>query len=90
MNRNDQNYWLTDADFESIPADEIASGQLVKNPVVSVLMLAWNHAEFIDEAISHVIDQDCDKLFELVIGEDCSSDETLSICQDWQERHPAA
>lgn len=88
MNRNDKDYWLTDADFESIPADEIASGQLVKNPFVSVLMLAWNHAEFIAEAIESVVTQKCEFPFELIIGEDYSTDETLSICRTWQEKYP--
>lgn len=48
-------------------------------PHVSVLMITYNHEEFIDEAIKSVFMQQVDFLIELVIGEDCSTDHTLEI-----------
>ena len=59
-----------------------------KEPKVSVLMLAYNQAKYIDEAIGSVMAQDLDFSFELIIGDDCSSDNTLEHCRAWQQRHP--
>jgi glycosyltransferase involved in cell wall biosynthesis len=81
-------YSLSDMDFAAIPAQEVCARSLLDEPIVSVLMLAWNHAEFIDEAIESVVTQQCDFPVELIIGEDCSDDETLSRCRDWQEKFP--
>ena len=88
MNRNETDYWLTELNFESIPCEEMVSKHLAETPFVSVLMLAWNHAEFIDEAIESVVTQKCEAPFELIIGEDCSTDETLTKCRAWQEKFP--
>lgn len=53
-------------------------------PLVSVLMITYNHEAFIREAIESVFMQEVDFPIELVIGEDCSTDGTLdeiqSIC----------
>lgn len=55
---------------------------------VSVLMLAWNHEAFIGQAIESILQQQFDGSFELLVGEDSSSDKTLSICLDYQLRYP--
>lgn len=57
-------------------------------PHVSVYMLAYNHARFISDAIEGVLAQQCQFPIELIIGEDCSTDNTLAICLDYQERYP--
>lgn len=82
-------FWISDAELRAIPAREISSGEdLVLHPVVSVLMLAFNHGEFIGQAIERVVSQQCDVEFELLVGEDCSDDRTRDICKEWQRRHP--
>ena len=65
------------------------AARLVKSPLVSVLMVAYNHADYLAYAIEGVISQQCDFSFELVIGEDASSDETKEIALDYQRRYPA-
>ncbi|MBM4075157.1 MAG: glycosyltransferase [Planctomycetes bacterium] len=57
-------------------------------PRVSVLMLAYNHDRFIGQAIESVVSQECDFPIELIIGEDCSTDDTRQICQQYAVRHP--
>ena len=61
---------------------------LDKHPRVSVLMITYNHAPYLAEAIEGVINQKCDFPFELIIGEDLSSDATRSIALEYQRRHP--
>ena len=60
----------------------------VSGPVVSVLMLAWEHGAFIAQAIESVLAQDFEEGFELLIGEDASGDDTLAISETYQARYP--
>lgn len=55
---------------------------------VSVLMLAYNQEQYIDEAIRSVVLQETDFDYELIIGDDGSSDETVARCRNWQRRYP--
>lgn len=59
-----------------------------KRPLVSVKMLAYNHGEFIGEAIESVLMQKVDFEYEIVIGEDCSTDNTRDIILDYQIKYP--
>ncbi len=61
---------------------------LAQVPLVSVTMSTYNHGPWIAQAIQGVLAQQCSFPFELIIGEDGSSDDTLEICQDYQRRHP--
>jgi glycosyltransferase involved in cell wall biosynthesis len=57
-------------------------------PRVSVLMITYNHARYIGQAIDSVLAQQTDFSVELVIGEDCSTDGTRRICEEFAARHP--
>jgi glycosyltransferase involved in cell wall biosynthesis len=57
-------------------------------PHASILMLTYNHAPYIRDAIEGVLSQETEFAFELVIGEDCSTDGTRSIVTCYQERYP--
>jgi glycosyltransferase involved in cell wall biosynthesis len=73
------------------PCDEIETsdpGRLVGRPLVSVLMVAYNHQDYLAEAIEGVLAQRCDFEYELLIGEDCSRDETRRIALAYQARYP--
>lgn len=60
----------------------------MNNPFVSVLMIAYNHEKYLRDAIENVLMQQTDFIFELVIGEDCSTDSTRSICEFYAEKYP--
>ncbi len=62
--------------------------QLARFPVVSVLMITYNHAEYLADAIEGVVQQACNFPFELIIGEDASKDGTLQIALEYQKRYP--
>lgn len=64
------------------------STRLVAAPLVSVLMITYNHAEYLAEAIEGIVSQQCDFPFELIIGEDASTDDTRKIALDFQRRYP--
>lgn len=48
---------------------------------VQVLMLAYNHEKYIEKAIESILRQKTNFSFQLVITDDCSSDNTLMICR---------
>jgi len=59
-----------------------------KNILVSVCMITYNHEDYINQAIESIMMQKTNFLFELIIGEDCSTDNTRKICQKYKERYP--
>ena len=56
-------------------------------PKVSVCMTVYNQERYIAEAIEGVIYQTTGFPFELVIGEDHSTDGTLAVCQQYVKTH---
>ena len=61
----------------------------MSRPLVSVLMLAWEHGPYIRQAIESVLAQQSPYPYELLIGEDASTDDTLTVCEEYQARFPA-
>lgn len=55
-------------------------------PKVSVCMIAYNHGAYIKQAVESILAQDVDFSLELVIGDDCSTDNTVAICQEFTQR----
>lgn len=58
------------------------------DPLVSVHMITYNQVSYIAKAIESVLAQKTDFLFELVIGEDCSTDGTAELVFDYKKKHP--
>lgn len=50
-------------------------------------MITYNHELFIREAIEGVLMQKCNFLIELIIGDDCSTDNTLQICKEYELKY---
>ncbi len=55
---------------------------------VSVALITYNHEKFIAESIDSVLKQEVDFDYEIVIGEDSSTDATRRIVTDYQKKHP--
>ena len=55
---------------------------------VSVAMITYNHEPFIAQAIESVLMQQTDFAFELVIGEDCSTDATRNLVRSYAAKYP--
>ena len=80
---------IWEGDPKGIPCIETSDPELLcKHPVVSVHMITYNHEPYIREAIEGVMMQKTDFEFELVIGEDCSTDRTREICFEYQKKYP--
>ncbi len=55
---------------------------------VSVIMVTYNQEKYIDEAIRSVVLQKFNYPYEIIIGDDCSTDKTLEHCLNWQKKYP--
>jgi len=59
-----------------------------KTPLVSVLVTPYNQKDYIRQTLDSILMQRCNFDFEVVIGEDCSSDGTRGICQEYALKYP--
>ena len=55
---------------------------------VTVSVTTYNHEEFIAQAVNSILMQRVDFPYEIIIGDDCSTDGTSSIVDDMQSAHP--
>lgn len=58
------------------------------SPMVSVFMMTYNHERYLAQALDSVLAQVRDFSMEIVIGEDCSTDNTRAIVLDYHRRYP--
>lgn len=58
------------------------------SPMVSICVLTYNQEGTIAQTLNSLLNQICDFDFEILIGEDCSSDRTLEICREFQALYP--
>ena len=57
-------------------------------PLVTVGVVTYNSGEFIESTLDSIKNQDYQNI-ELVISDDCSSDDTVSKCESWLEKNSA-
>lgn len=55
---------------------------------LSVMVITYNHEKFIAQALSSILEQRVNFEFEIVVGEDCSTDATREILLDFHCRYP--
>lgn len=57
-------------------------------PLVSVCVTAYNHEPYIQECLDSILNQETDFAYEIILGEDESSDSTREICKAYAEKYP--
>lgn len=72
-------------DEEFLGRDKTVNHQ---DPLVSVCVPAYQHEEFIAECLDSILMQKTNFPFEIVIGEDESSDRTRDICIEYAKKYP--
>jgi glycosyltransferase involved in cell wall biosynthesis len=55
---------------------------------VSISLITYNHKEFIVEALESILMQEVDFKYEIIIGDDCSSDGTQEILKEYKQKYP--
>lgn len=57
-----------------------------ENPLVSVVVVTYNSAQYIIETLESIYNQSY-KNIELIIADDCSTDDTEVVCVDWLKKN---
>ena len=55
---------------------------------LSVCLITYNHEKFIAQALDSILMQEVNYEYEIVVGEDCSTDDTRKILLEYKERYP--
>ena len=58
------------------------------NNMISVVVCTYNQEDTIARTLDSILMQQCHVPYEIVIGEDHSTDHTLAICQRYQQQNP--
>jgi glycosyltransferase involved in cell wall biosynthesis len=58
------------------------------NLKLSVCVITYNHEKYLAQCLDSIISQQCDSPFEIVIGEDKSTDSTALIVEQYRFKHP--
>lgn len=63
-------------------------GSDISRPKVSVCVVTYNQKGYIGECLQSLVDQITDFPFEVLVGDDCSTDGTSEIVADFANRYP--
>jgi glycosyltransferase involved in cell wall biosynthesis len=55
---------------------------------ISIVMITYNHEKYIRQALDSILMQNTDFAFEVIIGDDCSTDKTAEILLEYKEKYP--
>ena len=61
---------------------------LSKNLIVSVIIPSYNRANTVGQTIDSILAQQCDFPIEIIIGDDCSTDNARKVLQEYQQKYP--
>lgn len=67
---------------------EISDPRLVDEPLVSISILVYNHENYLAQTLESVLGQQTGFPFEVLIGEDCSTDRSREIALDYLAKYP--
>ena len=60
----------------------------LEKTTASVFVMVYNHEKYIAECLDGILMQKCNFNFDIVVGEDCSTDNSREILLDYQNRYP--
>ncbi|MCD4681358.1 MAG: glycosyltransferase, partial [Bacteroidales bacterium] len=67
---------------------EYPNNTLENKPLVSVIVVTYQHVNFIKDCIDGILMQKTDFPFEILLGEDASTDGTREVCITYAEKYP--
>ena len=73
--------------YLKVPVKEYEN-TVTKNPLVTVSVQTYQHGKYIRKCLEGILMQKTTFDFEIVIGEDESSDNTRDVCIEFAEKHP--
>jgi glycosyltransferase involved in cell wall biosynthesis len=73
--------------YQKVPVQHYPS-RVLENPLISVCIQTYQHAAYIRECLDSVLMQKTSFSYEVLLGEDASTDGTREICIEYAERYP--
>ena len=58
----------------------------LKPPKLSVCVITYNHEAYIAKCIESIVEQETDFEFELIVGDDCSTDATFKVLGEYKKK----
>lgn len=55
---------------------------------LSIALITYNHEKYLNQAIESILSQVVDFDYEIVVGEDCSTDGTRAILKEYEQKYP--
>lgn len=74
--------------IEKTETEIMKSWNSCNDPVVSILCIAYNHEDYIEEAIDGFLMQETNFPFEIIIHDDASTDNTVNKIKAYTEKYP--
>ncbi|MCU7801140.1 MAG: glycosyltransferase [gamma proteobacterium symbiont of Lucinoma myriamae] len=59
-----------------------------EKPLLSVVVVTYNHEKYIAQCLESLISQETKFHYEIIVGDDCSTDSTQEIISDYQKKYP--
>lgn len=56
--------------------------------MISVIVATYNQEDTIARTLDAILMQQCHVPYEIIIGEDCSTDQTRAVCQSYADKYP--
>jgi glycosyltransferase involved in cell wall biosynthesis len=60
----------------------------MQKPMVSIYVPVFNHGKYITQALDSILMQQTQYSYEVFVGDDCSTDNTREILEQWEAKHP--
>jgi glycosyltransferase involved in cell wall biosynthesis len=60
----------------------------MKKPLLSVCVLTYNHSKYVRECLDTILMQQVDVPWQIIVADDCSTDNTVAILQEYKAKHP--
>jgi FkbM family methyltransferase len=84
-NQNSKNNDLITHSYETSPIGTLLAKRSPAEKLVTVVIPAYNHENYIKQAVDSVLKQKTLFNFSIVISDDCSSDRTYEIAQEYKD-----
>lgn len=59
-----------------------------ESPTLSIIVLTFNHESYVIQALDSIFEQITEYSFEVIVGDDCSKDDTLNRVQEYYNKFP--
>jgi len=83
--QNSKNNDIITYTYETSPIGTFLAKKRVQEPMVTVIVMSYNHEKYIEECIDSILKQKTLFNFNIVISDDCSTDNTYRIIEKYKD-----